>query len=444
MEAHDLSASAAAALMAAGELSAEELTRSCLRRIEARDPVVKAWIHVDPDAAIRKAREADKIRLSKGARGPLHGLPFGVKDMIDTADLPTTNNSPAHAFDRPSHDAHCVQVAKGNGGFVLGKTDTVEFAAGGRKALTHHPMKPGHTPGGSSSGSAAAVADRQVPLAFGTQTAGSLIRPASFNGVYALKPTHGLVAWSGSRHYAPSLDTIGWYGRAVEDLSLVAKAFRLCDLDGNHLVPVDKLRIGIARTHNWKHAEPSGKDALERAARRLAEAGASVIDVELPEPFSRLNEAQHTILSGEGRVQFLAEYLTHYHELHPDFRDTVENVANATPERYLEAVNLAARCREIHDGLYGAGLDALLTLAAPGEAPEGLHTTGDWVMNAMWTVLHAPCVAIPGELGAGGLPVGVQLVGPRCGDAGLLKVATVVAPILDAAVDQTATAARAA
>ncbi len=444
MEAYELCASDAAALMSAGELSAEDLARSCLSRIAERDPAVKAWIHVDPDAVIRKAREADKIRVARGPAGPLHGLPFGVKDMIDTADMPTTNNSPAHFGNQPSHDAHCVAIVKGNGGFVLGKTDTVEFAAGGRKALTHHPMMPGHTPGGSSSGSGAAVGDMQVPLAFGTQTGGSLIRPAAFNGIYALKPTHGLVSWSGARQYSLSLDTIGWYGRCAEDLSLVGEAFRLPGIEEKSAVAVEGLKIGIARTHNWEKAEPSGRQALERAAGRLADAGASVFDVDLPEPFAGLNEAQHTIMWSEGRVHFLAEYLTHYEDLHQDFRDRVENAGNITPGQYLAALDLAARCRQMHDDLYGADLDVLVTPSAPGEAPAGLDTTGDWVMNAMWTVLHAPCIAIPGSTGPLGLPVGVQIVGPRCSDARLLAVAEAIAPVLDETLEARGARARAA
>ncbi|RAI02002.1 amidase [Acuticoccus sediminis] len=431
MEANELTASQAAALMAKGELGAEELARACLARIEAREPAVKAWVSYDPARAIRSAREADKRRASGDVPGPLLGMPLGVKDMIDTAEYPTTDNSPGHFGNRPSHDAHSVTVMKAMGAFVLGKTDTVEFAAAGRKAATHHPMAPGRTPGGSSSGSGAAVGDFQVPLAFGTQTGGSLIRPAAFNGIYALKPTHNLVSWDGARHYSPSLDTIGWYGRSPQDLTLVAEAFRLPGADMVTAPPVKGLKVGITRTHNWDAAAPEGKEALERAARLLAEAGAAVFDLDLAEPFARLNDTQRVLMYGEGRVQFLAEFLLRRGDMHQDFIDRVENVNQITPSLLAEHLNLAARCREAFDALFGADLDVVITPSAPGEAPVGLDTTGDWVMNSMWTVLHAPCLAVPGHKGPNGLPVGVQLIGPRYGDATLLGIAEAIAPVLD-------------
>ena len=212
-----LSASAAATLIRTKQLSCEELVRACLARINRRDPVVKAWLSLDPDYAIRRAREVDKTPPT----GPLHGLPFGVKDVIDTIDYPTTQNSPIYDQVKVGRDAACVAVARGSGALILGKTDTVEFASTGRKALTTNPFNPAHTPGGSSSGSGAAVGDYQVPLAFGTQTGGSHIRPASFNGIYGLKPSWGRVSREGARMSSMTLDTMGWYGRSVDDLVLV-------------------------------------------------------------------------------------------------------------------------------------------------------------------------------------------------------------------------------
>ncbi len=226
MEPCFLTAAEAAAQIRDGRLTSETLIRSCIARIEARDPQVKAWLHLDKAKAIAAAREVDKHPV----KGPLHGLPFGVKDMIDTADMPTTYNSPVFQGQRPARDAACVGVARLSGAVILGKTDTVEFAAGGRRAATRNPKNLAHTPGGSSSGSGAAVGDRQVPLAFGTQTGGSHIRPASFNGIYGLKPTWGSVSREGAKQYSNMLDTIGWYGRSVADLSLVASAFRLHDV----------------------------------------------------------------------------------------------------------------------------------------------------------------------------------------------------------------------
>lgn len=436
MDLYRLTASTAATLIRDREISAEELARACLARIAARDATVKAWVALDPDRAIAIARECDKQQAAGAATGPLHGLPFGVKDMIDTADLPTQNNSPGWVGNRPSVDAHCVRVIRAAGAYVIGKTDTVEFAAGGRKALTRNPFDPSRTPGGSSSGSGAAVGDGQAPLAFGTQTGGSLIRPAAFNGVYAIKPTQYTVSWSGARQFSPTLDTIGWYGRSPDDLVLVARAFRLHGIDGLPVVRPDALTIGVCPTHNLAKASPEAKAALERAARLLGDAGCAVRDLTLPEPFADLNRAQHMIMTGEGRAQFLPDYLDRFDTLHQDFRDKVENKEGIEPEHLLAMLNLAARCRESFDGLFGDDLDAVMTFSAPGEAPLGLHTTGDHVMNAMWTTLHAPCVAVPVERGPNGLPVGVQLVGPRYGDARLLAIAQALAPVLDSALSK--------
>src|ERR1700723_1764930 len=225
-----MTAAQASALIQSRKMSSEELVRSCLARIAARDTEVKAWRRLDPDYVIRRARELDKLP----SKGPLHGLPFGVKDIIDTADYPTTQNSPIYDGLRVGRDAAPVAVVRGSGALILGKTDTVEFASGGRKALTRNPYNPAHTPGGSSSGSGASVGDFHVPLAFCTQTGGSHIRPASFNGIYGMKPSWNRVSREGVRMASPTLDTIGWYGRGVEDLALVAEVFRI----GRDPVPV--------------------------------------------------------------------------------------------------------------------------------------------------------------------------------------------------------------
>lgn len=431
MDLNTLTASVAAALIRDREISAEDLTRACLARIAARDAEVKAWVAMDPDRAIAIARECDKQTAIGAAVGPLHGLPFGVKDMIDTADLPTQNNSPSWKGHRPGLDANCVRVVKGAGAYVLGKLDTVEFAGGGRKALTRNPFDLSRTPGGSSSGPGAAVADGQVPLAFGTQTAGSLIRPASYNGIYALKPTQYTVSWSGCRQLSPTLDTLGWYGRSPEDLILVARAFRLRGVEAMPTVTPGTLKIGLCVTHNLDKTSPDARATLEKAGKLLAGAGCTVYDLTLPPPFAELNRAQKVILHGEAREQFLPEYLDRFETMHQDFRDRVENREGVEPGQLLAMLNLAARCRETFDGLFGPDLDAVLTFAAPGEAPLGLHTTGDPVMNSMWTVLHAPCVAIPVDKGSNGLPIGIQLVGPRFGDARLLAIAAALAPHLD-------------
>jgi Asp-tRNA(Asn)/Glu-tRNA(Gln) amidotransferase A subunit family amidase len=431
-EPHELTAAEAARLIAARALSAEDLARACLARIAERDPAVKAWVAVDAERAIAKARECDKLQAAHGPLGPLHGLPVGIKDMIDTADLPTTNNSPLYQGHRPAQDAQAVRLLTAAGAYVLGKTDTVEFAGAGRKAATRHPLDPARTPGGSSSGSGAAVGDRQVPLALGTQTAGSHIRPASFNGIYALKPTHGTVPLPGARQFAQTLDTIGWYGRSPEDLILVAQAYRVAGIGALPSLRIEGLKIGVARTHNWDRAAPETQAAVERAATLLAEAGARVTDLALPAGFETLNDDQRMVMRWEAQAHFLPDVLEHGARAHPGLHGWALNSDGATPERYLAAIDHAAACRAALDALFGAELDAILTPSAVGEAPVGPEeTTGDPVMNSMWTLLHAPCINIPGATGPNGLPVGVTLAGPRLGDARLLAVAKAVAPVLD-------------
>jgi Asp-tRNA(Asn)/Glu-tRNA(Gln) amidotransferase A subunit family amidase len=426
MEPWQMTAATAAARLQNGSLTAEALTRSCLERVAEREPVTKAFSFLDPVLALANARKVDKAYH----KGVMHGLPLGVKDMIDTADMPTSHNSPIYEGLRQGRDAACVAVARGEGAVVFGKTDTVEFAAGGRRALTRNPHDPSRTPGGSSSGSAAAVAEGMVPLAFGTQTGGSLVRPASFCGVYGMKPTHGVVNSEGAKRYSHTLDTIGWYGRAPADLRLVAQAFRLFGLE----VPLGKslgqLRIALCRGPNWALAAPESQAATLLAGQRLAAAGVAVQEIDLPTPFDAVTEAQRVIVLGEGRGAFLGEYLNAHGLLHEDFRERAENKAGITAAALRDAYDLAADCRKLWDALF-PGFDAVLSPAATGEAPVGRQDTGNPVFNSMWTLLHVPCIAIPCAKGPNGLPVGVQIIGPRLGDAALLDVAALVAPVID-------------
>ncbi|MCO6416795.1 amidase [Siccirubricoccus sp. KC 17139] len=434
MQPCELTASDAAALIRDRELSVEELTRSCLARIASRDAVVKAWLFLDPDLAIKRARELDKRAAADWPMGALHGLGFGVKDVIDTADMPTTHNSPIYEGSQPGRDAACVGIVRASGALILGKTDTVEFAAGGRKALSTNPFNPQHTPGGSSSGSGAAVGDFQVPLGFGTQTGGSHIRPASFNNIYGLKPSWSLVSREGARMSSATLDTVGWYGRCVADLRLVAECFRLPGLGGPKR-SVKGLRIGVCRSPVWHYIEPAGVAALEAAAQRLEGAGAIVEELVLPPAFDGMAAARDLIAAYEGAGAFLPEYLSSPHIIPPDIRARVEARAGFDAGKLRAAYTLADQCRATFDALFGPKLDAVLTPASPGDAPEGLHTTGDAIFNGIWTLLQVPCLGIPCIRSARGLPVGIQLVGPRFADAALIEIAEACAPVIDAEPD---------
>ena len=412
-----LTAAAAARRIAAGELSSERLVRHCLERIAERDADVGAWEQVDPTAALAQARARD----STPPRGPLHGVPVGVKDIIDTADLPTGYGSPIWRGHRPDRDAACVALVRGAGAVVLGKTVTTELAyfSPGRTA---NPHDLGRTPGGSSSGSAAAVADHMVPVAFGTQTAGSIIRPAAFCGVVGYKPSFGTISRSGVLPFAESLDTVGSLaGGGADAALLVSVAAGRPDL----LVrdrPGRAPRVAVYRSAAWDQVSAGSRAALDGAARRLAEAGGDVSDAALPEWFAELPEAQVTVMAFEAARSFAPERREHGDRLSPQLRALLDEGAGRSPAEYLDALGLAQAGRQELARLFERQ-DLILTPSAPGEAPAGLDSTGDPRFNRAWTLLGAPCVHLPTGSGEAGLPVGVQLVGRPGDDARLLASA---------------------
>lgn len=426
MKPWQMSAFQASQAMARGDLSSEQLVHSCLDRIAEREPQVHAWAHVNADIALAHARQLDR----ETRRGPLHGIPVGIKDVLRTRDQPTRHNSPIYADHQPNEDAVCVATLRALGAVILGKTETLEFACGGRFPPTRHPMDPERTPGGSSSGCGAAVADGMVPLALGTQTGGSTLRPASFCGTYAMKPTLGRIATEGMKAYSVHLDTIGLFGRSVADLRLLADAYRLSEPDPSGAPPVRGLRIGLCRTRLWSEAEPDAQRALMEATQRLRDAGAQVDEVELSERFSDINRIQDEIMQDGGRSAFLAEYYGDRERLHADFQAKVHNHLGLDAATMRHALDTVAACQlEFEQTL--TERDVILTLSAPGVAPLGLHTQGMATFNRMWTALQVPCITVPGMTGAQGLPIGMQLVQRRYDDQRLLDVAESVAQVLD-------------
>jgi Asp-tRNA(Asn)/Glu-tRNA(Gln) amidotransferase A subunit family amidase len=412
-----LDASVAVMRIATGELTSQRLVRACLERIAERDADVGAWEHVDPEAALGQARARD----SSPPLGPLHGLPVGVKDIVDTADLPTSYGSPIWRGHRPARDAACVALVRAAGGVILGKTVTTEFAyfSPGRTANPHHL---GHTPGGSSSGSAAAVADHMVPVAFGTQTAGSIIRPAAFCGVVGYKPSFGTISRSGVLPFAESLDTVGALARSVADAALLASVAAsrpdLLVADAPGPVP----RVGVHPTAAWELVSAGSQAAVTEAARRLALAGADVSEAALPAWFAELPGAQATVMAFEAARAFAPEHLQHGPRLSPKLRALLEEGAGRSAKEYLDALRLAQSGRQELAALLERH-DLVLTPSAPGAAPSGLEATGDPVFNRTWTLLGTPCVHLPTGTGEGGLPVGVQLVGRPGDDARVLAMA---------------------
>lgn len=401
-----IAAAEAIARLERGELSAEGLVRDCLSRIAEREPVVQAWESIDAEAALREARRIDGLR----EKPALHGLPLGVKDLIDTKDLPTAYGSPIHRGHRPAEDAACVRRLREAGGIVLGKTVTTEFAVYS-PGKTRNPRDPSRTPGGSSSGSAAAVADGMVPVALGTQTAASIIRPASFCGVIGFKPTHGLLPLEGVHPLAPSLDTLGFFVRQIEDARVL-----LGVLSGRAVAQSDKGRplLGFCRTEAWPHATPQTQQAVESAARR---AGAK--EIELGPAFAGLIDAQIAIMGAEA---YEALRTKPQMQLSPRLRQFLQDGAKVSPERLRAAHRRAEQARREIDAIF-EDVDALLTPAVVGEAPEGLDATGDPIFSRLWTLLGTPCLSLPVLSGPAGLPLGLQVVGPRSGEPRLLGAA---------------------
>jgi Asp-tRNA(Asn)/Glu-tRNA(Gln) amidotransferase A subunit family amidase len=431
----DLGTAEAARLIAAGELSSEALVSACLARIEAREPELRAWAFLDPDLALAAARAADARRaagLAAGeAPGPLHGVPVGIKDIIDTADMPTENGFNGHKGRRPAADAACVAQLRAAGAVILGKTVTTELA--NRVARqTRNPVNPAHTPGGSSSGSAAAVGAGMVPAALGTQTGGSVIRPASYCGVHALKPTFGLISRVGIMPQSDPLDTIGTYGRSVEDVAYLADALTAPDPrdpDCRHTTrpalhreamadPPRRPRLAFVKTPVWDQGEPRMQAALEDFAAAL---GGDCEEVALPAGMAAAWGWHHTC-QYYGMARYYGPLSDYYGDrMSARLAQHVAEGREISTAAYRQAVADRETAYAALAPIF-AGYDAILTPASPGPAPEGLISTGPATFNAFWTYCGTPCVSLP-LLTVDGLPMGLQLVGPRGGDGALMRTA---------------------
>ena len=414
MPLHELSAAEAGRRIAARTLSSEAVVSACLDRIAAREPAVQAWAYLDRDAALAQARARDR----EAPRSPLHGVPVGIKDVIDTADMPTEYNSPIYRGYQPRWDAACVAVLRRAGCVILGKTVTTEFA-NNHPAKTRNPHNPTHTPGGSSSGSAAAVADFMVPLALGTQTGGSTIRPAAYCGVVGLKPSFNAINRAGLKFVAESLDTIGVFARGAEDAALALQALCGRRPPDFRAAAGRKARIGLCRTPRWHEADAAAQAALERAADRLAAAGARVGDFELPAGCERLFDEHGIVMNYEAARALAWEHQNHADRISASLRPRLEEGWRVPRETYDAARRLARDCRRRLADAMGE-IDFLLTPSAPGEAPATLATTGSSVFNRLWTLLGVPCVTLPFGRGPHGLPLAIQLAGSYDDDAGLL------------------------
>jgi Asp-tRNA(Asn)/Glu-tRNA(Gln) amidotransferase A subunit family amidase len=432
-----LTATEAAAELERGAISAAEYSRACLDRIAALDGEIRAFAHLDRDHVLAQARALDERRAERRSTGPLHGIPVAIKDIIDTADYPTEFGSPIGKGRRTRHDAAVVARLRAAGAVIIGKTVTTEFAYY-HPGPTRNPHDTTHTPGGSSSGSAAAVAAQMVPLAIGSQTNGSVIRPAAFCGVFAIKPSHGLVSRAGVLPLSRTLDHVGAFARSLPDLALVLEAiaghdpadpdtwpfaapdFRREQSEPPPLPP----RFAFVRTPVWDKADAETRAAFDELVTAL---GSAVETVDLPQSWTEAWEVQRTIMAVDMTHNLAA--LVGRGEPSKKLRELLAHGRSVSAVDYLDALDKAPR--------YASGLaeifdkyDAILTPAAPGVAPKGLDSTGDPVFCTLWTLSGLPALSLPLLAGKGGLPLGVQLVGPAGRDGRLLRTATALIEML--------------
>ena len=428
----ELSATEAIGKIRNGEMTSEELVQACLDRIEQVDGDIEAWAHLKPDYALDQARMLDTRRQAGGPVGPLHGIPVGIKDILDTDSLPTENGTVLDSGRQPMANCRVVSLLEEAGAVIMGKTVSTELAVFG-PGKTRNPRNPKHTPGGSSSGSAAAVASHMVPLAIGTQTNGSVIRPASFCGVVGFKPTHGLIPRTGILAQSRWLDTVGVFARSVEDAAMLAEVLvahdpgdpdttararpPLSETAGEE-PPLPPL-LTFAKTAVWDQADQETQDAFGELVELL---GDGCGELHLPEPFEHAVALHGTIMKADLAKSFAGYYERGKDRLTDILKAMIEDGQKITAVDYNNAVDRREFLNGGLDGVFDR-YDAIITPAAVGEAPAGLDSTGSPIFNSLWTYCGTPAITLPLMAGPNGLPLGVQLVGRRGDDARLLRTA---------------------
>ena len=428
----ELSATVAARQIRDGEITSEELVQACLARIEKFEPAICAWVHLDAEIARDQARARDEARAAGAVIGPLHGVPVGVKDIFDTCDWPTENGTVLDAGRRPTEDCAAVTLLKEAGAVIMGKTATTEFA-GFQPTATTNPHDPSRTPGGSSSGSAAAVASGMVPLALGSQTNGSTIRPASFCGIVGFKPTHGRISRHGVLLTSPVMDHVGVFARSVPDVALIAESLMAYDARDPGMRPTGRPRLvetvaagppvppalGFVKSPVWDQADETTREAFAELAELL---GDDCEEVVLPEPFDSAIELYKSIYHADVAKCLAPYYVRGKDAMSDATRNDIERGHEVRAVDYLRAVDWIEILNAGLDRMFD-DYDAIITPAAIGEAPVGLGATGDPIFCTLWTFCGAPAITLPLMEGPNGMPLGVQLVGPRGDDARLLRTA---------------------
>lgn len=418
---NQLTAWETAAAIERGDTTPSAVVQACLDRIAERNDQIRAFVACEPERALADARRAEAM-----AAGPLRGVPFAAKDIFDTADYPTEYGSPIYRGHRPVTDAGCVALARHRGGVLLGKVATGEFATQ-TPSKAVNPLRVTHTPGGSSSGSAAAVGDYMVPVAFGTQTTGSIVRPAIYCGAVGYKPSFGLIATAGMKALSPSQDTIGVITRDVADAAFFTMGLHGARevMSGSILRP----RIGLCLSRQWDYAHPATIAAIERAADRLQKAGAQLTRFWLPAEFEALEATQLRVFAFEARQTLAQERLNSESLLSPRLQARLRSGADIGLDEYTGLLQHVAQMRARARTLF-EDYDVLLYPAAEGEAEAGHANAGSPRYGAIWTLLHMPCVSFPLETGPGGLPLGAQLIGAYGQDTRLLAAARFATDVL--------------
>ena len=430
---HSISATEAARLIRDGVISSEQFVEACLARIAEVDGQVQAWTFLDREYALQQARAADQRRLTGAPIGPLHGVPIGIKDIFDTADMPTEYGSPIYAGRTPSRDASVVTMLRAAGALIMGKTVTTEFAYFS-PGKTRNPHNAEHTPGGSSSGSAAAVGANMVPLGIGSQTNGSTIRPAAYCGVVGFKPTYGLISRYRALMLSRTLDHVGLFANSVEDIALLAEQLTSYDENDPDTTPRARIPFGqiaaeepplapmfaFIKTPYWDRADEDTKEGFAEIIEHL---GSQVEEVELFPSAADAWQWHQTIMGAEMAHNLEREFMNGRDLLSEQLRAQIERGREVRAPDYLRALS---RITPIHDSfveLFEQRYNAILTPAAPSAAPKGLASTGDPSFCTLWTLCGMPAISLPLLQSTSGLPIGVQLVGPRHGDARLLRTA---------------------
>ena len=441
MDLFHMSAIEAAAALRAGDITSVELVQDCLQRINALEQTVGAWTHLDPEYALRQAQEAHNARQAGMPLGPLHGVPVGIKDIFDTEDMPTEFGSVLHAGRTPGRDATAIALLRAAGAIIMGKTVTTELAvyAPGKTANPHDPKR---TPGGSSSGSAAAVAAAMVPLAIGTQTNGSIIRPASYCGVYGYKPSHGLISRHRVLQQSRRLDHVGVFGRTVEDVALIAEPLMAFDERDPDMRPRARLRLGetlteeppvpprlaFVKTPVWAQADSDTQAAFAELVEHLGE---HVNEVELPEIFEQAVMWHRTMMEADLARSFGRDYERGKDRLSMTLREMIERGQRYPAIEYNRAVDQIPVLSDTLDAIFEQ-YDAILTPATTGEAPIGLESTGSPVFCTLWTLCGVPTISLPLLQGSNRMPMGAQLVASKYDDARLLRTARWLAAFAEA------------